>query len=198
MITEQDLGAVLNRARGLMGPEGEAKINEATKRNSKNFTADSNGDITFTQPTASKGMSTMRQNNEVNNSATSKLPKAIMESLMNNPIEPSSNVGGSVLDAITYAQPQRQVVTEAQYVPQQQPVYTQVPQYAPLAIDYNYIRSIVNECVQANMQKIKEEILNESSLKLVKLSNGNKIQLVDNKNNLYESTLTFKKNLNKA
>ena len=66
-----------------------------------------------------------------------------------------------------------------------------------MGIDYNYIRSIVNECIRANMQQIKEELLNESSLKMVRLSGGNKIQLVDNKNNLYESQLEFKKNISK-
>ena len=181
-----------------MGPEGDAKINEAAKRNAGNFKADDSGDLTFTQPSASKGMGTMRQGNTMNSAAANKLPKAIRESMMSNPIEAPSMGGGSVLDSIGYTQPQQQVVNEQQYAPAPQPTYYQQPQYAPMPIDYNYIRSIVNECVQANMQKIKEDILNESNLKLVKLNNGNKIQLVDNKNNLYESTLTFKKNLNKA
>ena len=45
--------------------------------------------------------------------------------------------------------------------------------------------------------KIKEEILKESTLKTVRLGGENKIQLIDNKNNLYESKLEFKRNLNK-
>jgi hypothetical protein len=184
-----------------MGPEGDAKISNAAKRNAGNFTTNESGDLTYTQPSASKGMGAMRQTPRVNSASANSLPKAIRESMLNNPIDASSmNVGGSVLDTIGYTpqQTQPQVVTEQQYAPAPQQTYYQQPQYAPMAIDYNYIRSIVNECVQANMQKIKEEILNESSLKLVRLNGGNKIQLVDNKNNLYESTLTFKKNLNKA
>ena len=47
------------------------------------------------------------------------------------------------------------------------------------------------------MKQIKEELLNESSLKLIRLSGENKIQLVDNKNNLYESKLEYKKNITK-
>ena len=66
-----------------------------------------------------------------------------------------------------------------------------------LTIDYNYIRSIVNECIQANLKQIKEEILKESTLKVVRLGGENKIQLIDNKNNLYESKLEFKRNLSK-
>jgi hypothetical protein len=66
-----------------------------------------------------------------------------------------------------------------------------------MTVDYNYIRSIVNECIQSNLKQIKEEILKESTLKVVRLGGENKIQLIDNKNNLYESKLEFKKNLNK-
>ena len=73
------------------------------------------------------------------------------------------------------------------YQPQYQPQY-QAPQ---MMIDYNYLRSIINECIQLNMQKIKEEILSESELKAIRLGSENKIQLIDNKNNLYESKLIF-------
>ena len=205
MITEQDLGAVLNRARNLMGPEGDAKINNAAQRNAGNFTANADGDITYSQPSASKGMGTMRQMPSMGGSlAGANLPKAIRESIIGHPIDvTTTQAGGSVLDNLDLGpvRPQKQNVYEQQYTAPQQPTYYQpqyAPQPAPMTIDYNYIRAIVNECVQANMEKIKEEILNESSLKLVRLNGGNKIQLVDNKNNLYESTLTFKKNLNKA
>ena len=210
MISEQELNEALNRARGLMNSEGDAKINQAAKRNSSNFKMNESGEFTFTQPHNSKGMGAMKQTTRTG-TPSANLPKAIRESMMNNPIDSSgmmleSNNNVSVLDSLNMSQPQRQTVNEAmvyeqQYSAPQQPVYYQpqyVPQSAPMTIDYNYIRAIVNECVQANLEKIKEEILSESNLKLVRLNNGNKIQLVDNKNNLYESTLTFKKNLNKA
>jgi hypothetical protein len=186
-----------------MGPEGDAKISNAVQRNSGNFKASGDGDVSYSQPSASKGMGAARQM-PINSNAAQKLPKAIRESILKHPIDTSNmgNTGGSsILDEIGYTVPKQNVNETAgyeQHLPPQQQYYQQqyVPQ--PMAIDYNYIRSIVNECVQANMQKIKEELLNESSLKLVRLNGGNKIQLVDNKNNLYESTLTFKKNLNKA
>ena len=210
MISEQELNEALNRARGLMNSEGDAKINQAAKRNSSNFKMNESGEFTFTQPHNSKGMGAMKQTTRTG-TPSANLPKAIRESMMNNPIDSSgmmleSNNNVSVLDSLNMSQPQRQTVNETmvyeqQYSAPQQPVYYQpqyVPQSAPMTIDYNYIRAIVNECVQANLEKIKEEILSESNLKLVRLNNGNKIQLVDNKNNLYESTLTFKKNLNKA
>jgi hypothetical protein len=184
-----------------MGPEGDAKISQAVQRNSGNFKINEEG-VSFTQPSASKGMGHMRQSAPNQNASTAKLPKAIMESMMKNPIDSSSlQHTGSVLDNLDLGTPASQPIYEQQYTAPQ-PTYYQQPQYipqpAPMVVDYNYIKAIVNECIQANIQQIKEEILNESSLKLVRLNSGNKIQLVDNKNNLYESTLTFKKNLNKA
>lgn len=81
----------------------------------------------------------------------------------------------------------------------QAPAYqAPVPQ---MTVDYNYIRSIINECIQANLAQIKEqvkqELLKESELRAIRLADGNKIQLIDNKSNLYESTLAFKKNIGK-
>ena len=64
-----------------------------------------------------------------------------------------------------------------------------------LNIDYNYIKHIVNECIKENLQEIKNELLKENTLKTIRLGGENKIQLIDNKNNLYESKLEFKKNL---
>ena len=39
-----------------------------------------------------------------------------------------------------------------------------------VGIDYNYLKNIINECIKENMKQIKEELLNESSLKLIRLS----------------------------
>ena len=61
--------------------------------------------------------------------------------------------------------------------------------------ELNNIKAIVEECIKRNLDEIKQTILQESSLKRVRLGEGNKIQLVDNKGNLYESTLEFKKNI---
>ena len=144
----------------------------------------------------------------------SKLPKAIQESLKSNYIDTSMSeysAEGSVLDSLGYTPTPKQPIQEnymyETYSPAPQPSYNPTPQpayyqpapqqqYAP-QIDYNYIRAIVNECIQTNMQKIKEELLQESSLKMVRLGGENKIQLIDNKNNLYESKLEFKRNISK-
>jgi hypothetical protein len=208
-VTEMELSEALKRASNLMSPEGQRRIEASRNANKNNFTADGG----YVQPAASQGMRGTRPQSmgapAVN--AGVKLPRAIAESMSKTQIDvPTSeyNVGTSVLDSIGYTPdpaPQRQSINEAfvfeqQVTAPQQPIYYQpAPSYQaqPMMIDYNYIRSIVNECIKANMQQIKEELLNESALKMVRLSGGNKIQLVDNKNNLYESQLEFKKNISK-
>jgi hypothetical protein len=208
-VTEMELNEALRRASNLMSPEGQRRIEMSSKKNQGNFTHE--GD--YVQPSASQGMrnSTPQSMATPMTNHSSKLPRAILESMNNNPINATINeysTETSVLDNLGYASSSspRQAVNENYVYEQQytapQPQYVpQQPQYAPqpqiMGVDYNYIRTIVNECIKANMQQIKEELLNESALKMVRLSGGNKIQLVDNKNNLYESQLEFKKNISK-
>lgn len=208
-VTEMELNEALSRAASLMSPEGQRQIEYAGRQNRNNY----DGDGGYVQPSSSRGLRETRQPVSLNRPAqpmTSKLPKAIMESINNNPLDDvmsEYSTGGSVLDTLGYTpKPQRTPIQE-QYVPETysapaQPYYqpVQQPQYMqqPMAgIDYNYIRAIVNECVQANIQQIKEEILKESTLKTIRIGGENKIQLIDNKNNLYESRLEFKKNISK-
>jgi hypothetical protein len=209
-VTEMELNEALSRAASLMSPEGQRQIEYAGRQNRNNYDDDGG----FMQPSASRGLRETKPAapamNRPQPNRASKLPKAIMESIANNPLDDVMNeysTGGSVLDTLGYTpKPQRTPIQE-QYVPETysapaQPYYqpVQQPQYMaqPMAgIDYNYIRAIVNECVQANIQQIKEEILKESALKTIRIGGENKIQLIDNKNNLYESRLEFKKNISK-
>lgn len=204
-ISEMEMSDVLKRAAALMSPEGEQQIEYARKMNRNSF--DEEGG--YSQPSGSNNMS---KNARVTTTPTpnrhSKLPKAIQESIMSNPLNDTANeysMQGSVLDNINYsAQKENLPMQETyQYNYSNEPsqIYQQKPQqvqYMPqMQIDYNYIRSIVNECIQANIKQIKEEILKESTLKAIRVGGENKIQLIDSKNNLYESKLEFKKNLNK-
>lgn len=198
-ISEQMLKEVFNRASHLMSEEGQRKIEQARKNNSNNY--DSEG--TYVQSSSSHNM---RMNTPVTNTTknvvpkNNGLPKAILESMSNKPINVSTSeysCESSVLDAIA-----PDIITEQKMTPTNTQTYSQpIPQYVPQpqypSIDYNYIRAIVNECIDNKLKQIKEEILNESSLKVIRVAGENKIQLIDNKNNLYESKLEFKKNLKK-
>jgi hypothetical protein len=209
-VTEMELNEALSRAASLMSPEGQRQIDFAGRQNRNNYDDDGG----YVQPSASRGLRESKPATPLMNrpqqNRSSKLPKAIMDSINNNPLDDVMNeysTGGSVLDTLGYTpKPQRAPIQE-QYVPEtytapNQPYYqpVQQPQYMAqpmMSIDYNYIRAIVNECVQANIQQIKDEILKESTLKTIRIGGENKIQLIDNKNNLYESRLEFKKNISK-
>lgn len=188
-----DLTEILQRASSLMTPEGQQKIEMARKKNADNY--NSNGEFMSERyvrnvPTETAMNPTMTPTMVKH----STLPKAIMESMMEHPI--TIHEGTSILDNYDIATPKAQTVNEQHaFTMSSTPQQTYVPPVA--SIDYNYIRMIVNECIQSNLQQIKEEILKESSLKAIRLGSENKIQLIDNKNNLYESKLEFKKNISK-
>lgn len=202
-----NLDEALKRAALLMGAEGDARINKFSSQARKNKVTESK-EI----PAMPTRLTSIPSRNELpiteGMRANSKLPQAILDSMMNNPINAGNTTGNvSVLDSLNINIPQKpaQVINETAtiYEAAPQQTYAQPQQVAPvyqappMMVDYNYIRAIVNECIQANMQKIKEEILNESALKAIRMGDGNKIQLIDNKNNLYESVLSFKKNISK-
>lgn len=196
-VTEQELNEALSRAAALMSEEGQRQIEFAGRQNANSYNMD--GDFTNkagARYNRSQSLFTEQQHQKPKVNKQSGLPKAILESINKNPLNNSISeysIEGSVLDNIDYT-PRQQYREPIQETYQPQPQYITQPQ---MTIDYNYIRSIVNECIQANLKQIKEEILKESTLKVVRLGGENKIQLIDNKNNLYESKLEFKKNLNK-
>lgn len=186
MLTESNLNEVLNRASKLMSPEGQRQIDNARKYNNNNFDNEGN----YVAPAGVSRKTAPANNTQFKSSG---LPRAIRESILQNPLNAPANeynVSGSVLDSIPYEPVQ---LSKA-------PVHEstqQVPQMNTQTIDYNYIRSIINECIYNNLQQIKNEILQESQLKAIRIGGENKIQLIDNKNNLFESKLEFKKNISK-
>ena len=172
-----------------------------SKGKSGNF--DNNSDITlleqkafgsnYSQPTQIIPQASSKYNNN------SKLPKELIESFQKTPpmsdknfpsdINPNTmstfmnnnNYGDNFLQPQTFTNPQQ---------------YTN---YQPIPsignnVDYAIIKAIVNECISANLAQIKQEIINESStLKGFKFGNGNKVQFLDSKGNLYEGVLSLKK-----
>ncbi len=194
-LTKNELNEALDRAKYLMSPEGQRQIDFAGKANVNNF--DINGDFKQTQSFAPKKYNTT----SIGSSQKSKLPKAIQEAMNRNPIDYDGTLTDleetSILDKIGYKPQPKENIKEEKFVPYQPTQTTQqyVQQPMMLNIDYNYIKHIVNECIKENLQEIKNELLKENTLKTIRLGGENKIQLIDNKNNLYESKLEFKKNL---
>ncbi len=208
-ITETELSKALSRASLLMSSEGQKQIDAASKQTNNRISRD----VDYQDKIMSQGTkSYTNESVQIHRNSNCKLPKVIQESILNNPISNTINeysTESSILDSISYNNPQQTYQhTQESYLFRESTsnpneyqqhninTYQNMPQ-SNTSIDYNYIRSIINECVQTNLQKIKEEILKESSLKTIRLSNENKIQLIDNKNNLFESKLEFRKNISK-
>lgn len=182
-INAEQLAKSLNNARNLMSQEGESRINEARR----NF-AESGYDTTpyeydynaivnnqSIQEPVQRPMSSMNVQN-------SKLPQAIVESMLNNQIDTScldpngmSNVMKLMEQNHPTPKPQKQVIREDKVLPS-----------STAGIDYGLIKTIVEECID---RKLKE--LNENTLKGIKLKEG-KIALVDNGGNVFHATLEYK------
>lgn len=60
-------------------------------------------------------------------------------------------------------------------------------------IDYTIIKALIDESISRNLENIKSSIITENSLRAFKIGSGNKIQLLDQKGNLYEAELKLKK-----
>lgn len=140
----------------------------------------------------------------VNNNikTNSKLPKEIFESLMNEPISVEGGVMmdkdvGNILSKMQPIAPQpqvRQVVNENLMVSS--------PTTIPISnnnIDYSVIKALIDESIKRNLCELKTELINEntSNIKTMRITNGNKVQVLDNQGNLYEGVLTFKKKIEK-
>lgn len=194
----KDLNSILDSAKFLMSEEGQRQINFAAK----NSTFDENGDNTTYVPASYQGMGKAKQETKINKDKGKNigLPISLLEDMEKDYADGGMLSGNkikdidSALDKYMSSQPQRKesINETRRYEPQPQQQY--VPQ-GNTGVDYTIIKAIVEECIKRNMEEIKKSILSESTLRRVKLGEGNKIQLVDNKGNLYESTLEFKKNI---
>ena len=115
--------------------------------------------------------------------SASKLPPEILESMIGTPIKPTpSHSPQRAIREQTYSQPV-----------QQMPVVQQT-------IDYSLIKTIIEDVVKKNNAALKKSILTESknmvdssNLNIMKI--GDKFQFLTDDGNLFEATLTFKKNI---
>ena len=125
-----------------------------------------------------------------------KLPKNILESMINNPINVTpANAGfGSILDGVDTDELERQTpaARPRRKLNEASPVQ-QMPVMQPAGFDSNYLKFLVKEAVKECMNEMKTELLNETTVRGFKVGNGNKLMLIDNKGNLYEGEMKLKK-----
>lgn len=185
----------LQRARALMDPSVQEKMNSYKGQALSSFNIDGPSETYMTEGQLYEAGYDMSQfkgapqqgSRSINESG---LPDIIKRSFMENEInvdclnpdyerekqfEEAINV---VMNEQKIAQQQRNVVSENVY-----PASTS-------GIDYNLIRQIIEECID---KKIKN--LNESTIKGVRLKEG-KIMLTDHSGNVYSAALEYKGNVN--
>ena len=139
--------------------------------------------------------------NENTTSSKSKLPKEILESFANNPIDTSMlGATASVLDRLNLAPMKKEVIAEKREVIKETP--QQAPIVANANIDYSMIKMIVEDCMKKYTSALKKSLINESKANdsnatLQALKIGNKFSFIDNSGNVYEATLKKVGNLNK-
>ena len=122
----------------------------------------------------------------------SKVPAAIRESFEKTPYQGTAfDVTGQynpVLDSLAGIQPSNS-----------QPTRTQINEQAPVqgygngVINYDVIKYIVNEAVREALKGNLNESVNGSPIRGMKLCEGNVLQFLDSKGNLFEAKLTLKK-----
>ena len=201
----KDLNSILKSAQFLMSEEGQKQIDFAAKSN----TFGDDLDLSTNVPSQYRGAGKLLNENKNTSNTMSEekaaslgIPMSVFREMekdygdggiLSNTPSIMTESSGSVLDGVKLTpSPRRQEpIVEQRYTPTPQP---QIPT-GTVGVDYTIIKAIVEECIKRNIEEIKASILQESSLKRVRLGEGNKIQLVDNKGNLYESTLEYKKNI---
>lgn len=131
-----------------------------------------------------EGVQIVQEVREKRDPRKSGLPAAVIESFEKVPYQGDAfdynSAAASVLDNMP-----KQVINEQQY---QQPV-----NYGNGMINYDTIKYIVNEAVKEALKGRLNESIGGNSFKGMRIAEGNIIQFLDNKGNVYEGKLTLKK-----
>lgn len=206
-MEESQLGGILSRAKGLMTMDEE--INKIANNSRKNvskglfesvdeFGGIADVDMSSYQPAPERA----QQQTPVPN-RNSKLPREIVESMTNNPIDTSVlDVNRSVLETSGVipgvpAQKKRNATTINEQV-----AYNQTPAQQQ-QVDYSLIKSIVEECVRKYTSAVTKKVIKEckessgmNELKAMKV--GNKFSFITENGDVYEATLKYKRNINEG
>lgn len=185
LMLDEDFNMVVeSKAASFAGRKGPSGISNQDLRTYERMAfGNSYGDekpITMIKPTNNPS--------DLNDRRYSKLPQAIRESFAKQPPMTGDNIDNTPLGMVTknLALENRETNTsDMQQIPRQT--------HNSGGIDYSLIKSIIDESVRRHISEVKESILSENTIKGLKISKGNKIQLLDVSGNLYEGVLTLKR-----
>lgn len=200
--------SAMSRAAKLMQLESNGTLDKIAKdptfRNNINSTLTSDGAIDTKElmSTSVPKASSMPINERRMTNSSSKVPKAIMEAFMSNPIDDSalySGMGnGDELSFLTDGlneNVQTQITKPTQNVRQiiNEGLENNSQQYVPTSqqIDYPMIRTIVEEIVRKYAVSLNKKIISEGKQNTNEISTialGNTFKFLDKEGNIYECT----------
>lgn len=181
-MNEGKLNDILTKASQIMNNE---RFNAIVEGKAKNIIINEDGSVVqnnitkqnFQENKQNFNFSTPTDNNaSINTQKKSGLPKEILESFKKTP-----PINGSI--------PNTQITP----TPLQTNNIINETIKHDNSVDYTIIKAIVNECLNSKFNEIKEALINESTIKGFTLKDGNKIQFLTKKGDLYEGELKLKK-----
>ena len=134
-----------------------------------------------------------------------KVPQAVLESMMSNPIDTSPLNGGmegngSILDMMGLTEHIKENSGRLMGTPQEQQRQVIREQATDGGVDYQLIGKMIEETVKKYAKALSKRMLNESkdggsNISALKL--GDTFSFITENGDLYEATLTFKRNIAK-
>lgn len=198
-ISQDKLAQIINyNAKTLCSAKGQKKLHEIqkSKNDMDDMVSDQWDNWNFDDPNTQQQPQQIYPQINESRIAKSRIPDNIKQSLLNNPINQNGAIAGSHSADLSFlnkqqVNEQQNVVHETTTVPQYQP-QQYIPQSAP-AIDYNYLKHIISECIAEYFTK--QPINEHATLKTIGLAED-KIKVVDTKGNVFNASLEYKGNLN--
>jgi len=188
-INKQQFQEIQKRAKEIIDRDRRGELDQYVKGMKANRLDE--GDIAFETPERMTQTSQGQYPQMTpQRAASSKLPREIVESFSNNPID-IPEYSGSILDDMGIEPP----------VQKKQPIREtkQVVQSTASGVDYSLIKTIVEDCLRKSMSTLKKSMLTENTsgtnqLSLMRI--GESFKLVASNGDIFEAKLIKKGNVN--
>lgn len=135
-----------------------------------------------------------KQASNINNLKNSKLPKEIIASFSQEPIDTSSLYEGlsssPELDKLTEKLSKKYPQAKNENFVKSNKSIISETRASNAGIDYSVLRAIINDCIKENINNIKNELLVEKNNKLEFIRIGEKFNFIDSSGKIYEATLS--------